>query len=155
MACCVALEEAIFLTVLEICLTVELIGTPQCGQDLALSETSLLHSAHVIIILHHIESDMYCGQQYLFCRLQVGFMPVAHLAFTGKRIEQNRAGVKGAIGWAAGGCGAGIRRRPEGEVGYVRAVRHMHKADCGDSRSAGSDLAGLAPWCEKVLRFAP
>ena len=80
-------------------------------------------------------------------------MRVAHLAFTGQRIEQNGAGVKGAIGWPAGGCGTGIRRWPEGEVGFMQAIRHMHKADYGGRRSAGSDLAGLAPWREKVLRF--
>ena len=49
-------------------------------------------------------------------------MQVVYLAFNGQRIEQNGAGVKGAIGWTAG---------------------------------AGSDLVGLVPWCEKVLRFAP
>jgi len=80
-------------------------------------------------------------------------MPVVYLAFNGQRIEQNGAGVKGAIGWPAGGCGTGCRRWPEGEVGFMQAIRHMHKADYGGSRSAGSDLADLAPWCEKVPRF--
>ena len=30
-------------------------------------------------------------------------MQVAHLAFNGQRVERNGAGIKGAIGWTAGG----------------------------------------------------
>ena len=80
-------------------------------------------------------------------------MPVVYLAFTGQRVDQNGTGVKGAIGWNAGGYGTGVQIRPAAEVGFMQDVRHMHKADFGGIRSAGSDLAGLAPWCEKVPRF--
>ena len=67
-----------------------------------------------------------------------------YLAFTGQRVEQNGAGVKGAIGWPAGGCGAGIQRWPDGEVGFSRMGCTCIKPTTAAVGRRDSDLAGLA-----------